>query len=236
LDGIRVYVATPTSAPTETLADGMYWTRRGLAEWLVALLSDGVPTIVGIDHAFSFPRAYFERYQLPLDWPAFLDDFCAYWPTDGDNVYVDFVREGIEGNGKARGGETRWRRLTEIRAGGAKSPFHFDVPGSVAKSTHAGLPWLRYVRNQLGERVHFWPFDGWVIPPARSAIVEVYPSLWRARFPIEGVTEHQRDAYAAAAWLRESDREGTLSSFLDLALTADERAVASAEGWILGVS
>jgi hypothetical protein len=37
--------------------------------------------------------------------------------------------------------------LTEIRAGAAKSVFHFDVPGSVAKSTHAGLPWLRYLIN-----------------------------------------------------------------------------------------
>ena len=34
----------------------------------------------------------------------------------------------------------RWRRLTEERAGGTKSVFHFDVRGSVAKSTHAGIP------------------------------------------------------------------------------------------------
>jgi hypothetical protein len=37
-------------------------------------------------------------------------------------------------------GNARWRRLTEERAGGAKSVFHFDVQGSVAKSTHAGIP------------------------------------------------------------------------------------------------
>ena len=37
----------------------------------------------------------------------------------------------------------------------AKSVFHFDVQVSVAKSTHAGLPWLRYLRQQLGGRVHF---------------------------------------------------------------------------------
>jgi hypothetical protein len=39
-------------------------------------------------------------------------------------------------------GNSRWRRLTEERAGSAKSVFHFDVQGSVAKSTHAGIPWL----------------------------------------------------------------------------------------------
>ena len=47
--------------------------------------------------------------------------------------------------------------LTEIRAGAAKSVFHFDVPGSVAKSTHAGLSWLRYIRHEVGDRVHIYP-------------------------------------------------------------------------------
>ena len=80
---------------------------------------------IGIDHGFSFPMAYFKRHGLRHDWPAFLDDFCLHWPTDEDHVYVDFVRDG----------NTRWKRLTETRAGSAKSLFHFDVPGSVAKST-----------------------------------------------------------------------------------------------------
>jgi hypothetical protein len=59
-------------------------------------------------------------------WPAFLDDFQRHWPTDED-VYVDFVRDGIVGNGAERMGEPRWRRLTEERARGAKSVFQFDV-------------------------------------------------------------------------------------------------------------
>ena len=69
---------------------------------------------------------------------------------------------------------------TEQRAGGAKSVFHFDVQGSVAKSTHAGIPWLRFIRQRLGARVHFWPFDGWDIPVGHSAIAEVYPAEARA--------------------------------------------------------
>jgi hypothetical protein len=124
---------------------------------------------IGIDHAFSFPLRYFEAYHLPPDWPGFLDDFQKHWHTDDDNTYVDFVRDGLCGDGAARSGRSRWRRLTDERAG-AKSVFHFDVPGSVAKSTHAGLPWLRYMRQQLGDRVHFWPFDGWELPAGRSVI------------------------------------------------------------------
>jgi hypothetical protein len=45
---------------------------------------------------------------------------------------------------------------------------------SVTKSTHAGIPWLRFIRQRLSNRVQFWPFDGWDIPAGRSAIVEVY--------------------------------------------------------------
>jgi hypothetical protein len=95
----------------------------------------------------------------------------------------DFVREGALGKGPAHMGNARWRRLTEERSGAAKLVFHFDVQGSVAKSTHAGIPWLRFIRQLLGPRVHFWPFDGWEIPAGRSAIAEVYTRQWHWRLP-----------------------------------------------------
>jgi hypothetical protein len=87
-------------------------------------------------------------------------------------------------NGAERTGDPRWRRLTDERARGAKSVFQFDVQGSVAKSTHAGIPWLRFIRQHLGSRVHFWPFDGWDVPAGRSAIAEVYPALWSRSFTV----------------------------------------------------
>ncbi len=46
------------------------------------------------------------------------------------------------------------------------------------KLTHAGLTWLRYLRNRLGERTHLLAFDVWEIPVGKSALVEVSPSLW----------------------------------------------------------
>jgi hypothetical protein len=163
LKGLRIYKADRSSLPVEVgppPSPRTYWTRRGVAEWLRERLSEERTTIVGIDHGFSFPLKYFEKHHLRHDWPSFLDDFQTHWPTDENSVYVDFVRDDLVGTGSARAGNTRWRRLTEIRAGAAKSVFHFDVPGSVAKSTHAGLPWLRYLRKALGDRVQFWPFDG----------------------------------------------------------------------------
>ena len=237
LKGLRVYVAEGGTLPSEVSpppGSRKYWSRREIAAWLVATLNEPTPSVVGIDHAFSFPLAYFEKYDLPHDWPAFLDDFNHHWPTDDEHMYVDFIRDGTEGNGGARTGSSKWRRLTDTRCR-AKSVFHFDVPGSVAKSTHAGLPWLRKIRETCGERVHFWPFDGWTIAPGRSVLAEAYPSLWRTNFPRNERTDDQQDAYAVAAWLQAADRAGALSDYLEPELTDEERRAADIEGWILGV-
>jgi hypothetical protein len=212
-----------------------YWTQRGVAEWLLARLSEGIPTLVGLDHGFSFPLQYFDAYGLAPHWPSFLDDFQRHWPTDRPSTYVDFVRDGLRGNAAARMGSSRWRRLVDERAG-AKSVFHFDVPGSVAKSTHAGIPWLRFLRMGLGASVHFWPFDGWTIPPACSVIVESYPSLWNRAVRSEARTPDQHDAYCIAISLERANRDGTLVHYFAPELTPAERAIAEVEGWILGLS
>ena len=175
-------------------------------------------------------------HRLLPEWPAFLDDFQRHWPTDQDHTYVDFVRDGSVGNGAARSGNARWRRLTEERARAAKSVFHFDVQGQVAKSTHAGIPWLRFIRQRLGARVHFWPFDGWDIPAGRSAIAEVYPALWSRDYARGDRTPDQHDAFSIAAWLSIANRDGRLAAALNPGLTAAERSVAQVEGWILGLA
>jgi hypothetical protein len=238
LKGLRVYIADPLNEANEVVPPPSlrkYWTRKAIAEWLVERLSETYLTLVGIDHGFSFPLQYFEKYGLPHDWTLFLNDFQEHWPTDDDSTPVEFVRDGVCGNAAARHGDSHWRRLTEVRAG-AKSVFHFDVPGSVAKSTHAGIPWLLYLRNRVGDRTHFWPFDGWMVPPGKSAVVEVYPALWSHSFPRAGRNSDQQDAYAAAEWLRQADLDGKLQRFFIPNLTAREKKVAEVEGWILGIA
>ncbi len=105
LKGLRVYLAEAGFPPVEVPpapSPRKYWTRRGIAEWLVERLAENAVTLVGIDHGFSFPLRYFEVHGLAPDWPAFLDDFQRHWPTDDDNTYVDFVRQGAAGEGGRR--------------------------------------------------------------------------------------------------------------------------------------
>jgi len=239
LSGLRVYLAIGSNEPREELpppSPRKYWTRRGIAHWLCSELSKESPTIVGIDHGFSFPVAYFEKYALPHDWSAFLDDFQRHWPTDAPATYVDFIREGACGQGEQRRGDPSWFRLTEHWTATAKSVFRFGVNGSVAHSTHAGLPWLRFLRNECQRKIHFWPFDGWNIPDEGAPVIaEVYPSLWTRRFPRQDRTPDQQAAYAAAAWLCRADQTCSLAQFFNPPLTPEEREIALIEGWILGV-
>ena len=237
LKGLRIYAATLMQTPTEILpppGPRKYWTRRGLAEWLAVELRDEQATLVGIDHAFSFPLRYFETHRIPRDWPGFLTDFQQHWPADGEGVSVESIRRSLHGNG-VRNGDARWRRLTEQRSR-AKSVFHFDVQGSVAKSTHAGLPWLRYLRQQLGPRVHFWPFDGWMPPHGRSVIAEVYPSLSSKSIPSEDRTPDQHDAFSVARWMQGNDIADAMDIYFNPHMPLAERQQANIEGWILGVA
>lgn len=237
LKGLRVYAGDWLASAQEVPpppSPRKYWTRRGLAEWLADKLAGPKPVIVGVDHGFCFPLLYFQRHELTPDYGAFLDDFHKHWPTDAPNMYVDFIRSGIRGAGALREGDPSWFRLTERWTPSAKSVFQFDVQGQVATSTHAGLPWLRYLRQHCPE-LHFWPFDGWEIPTGKSVIAEAYPSLWMRRFPKEDRDADQHAAYATAEWLREMDLREALPRYFDPPLAPGERRVASVERWILGV-
>jgi len=235
--GLQVYATAgdeqPRAIPTPKAPDGANWNwcRREIAEWIVELARPKIRFIAGIDHGFSFPLGYLKKYKLKT-WEGFLDYFCKHWPTDKDHTSVESLRK----KNRNRTGSATDFRLTEKWTSSAKSVFLFDVPGSVAKSTHAGIPWLRSIRKEVGKHVHFWPFDGWIVPENRSVIVEIYPSLVRNRYPKEGRTKDQQDAYAIARWLVEMDRNGFLGRYFDPPLTDDQRRVANLEGWIFGVS
>ncbi len=137
LKALQVYDATNNSGPVKvnTPVEGAKnWTRLEIAQYCLQVLQSGEPVIIGIDHGFSFPMSYMQRYEL-FSWDDFLRDFLFAWRTTDPHKYVDFVREN-----KPRTGDPSELRLCEQWTATAKSVFQFDVQGSVAKSTHAGLP------------------------------------------------------------------------------------------------
>ncbi|PAW90458.1 MAG: hypothetical protein B9S33_01560 [Pedosphaera sp. Tous-C6FEB] len=239
LSRLRVYLALGREEPREVKpppGPKRYWTRRGLAEYLIAFLRESPRTVVGMDHGFSLLLAYFDDHKIKYDWDSLLGYFLAHWPTHEDSVWVDHIRFGLSGQKEQRTGDSKWRRLCELRVKGAKSVFHFDCQGSVAKSTHAGLPWLKLLRSSKGVNAHFWPLDGWEPPPVGHTVTEVYPSLWRGRYSVqEGRTADQQDAYTVAKWLQEADGSGELQNAFAPDTSLKERMVGRIEGWILGV-
>jgi hypothetical protein len=237
LAGLQVYASTGNQPP-EQICSPLFkenrpcnWTRQEIAQWLTDTAKGGHRFIAGIDHAFSFPRSYFHRYRLKT-WDAFLVDFCKPWPTHEPHVFIDRIRD----EGPKRTGSNDEFRLTERWTSSAKSVFQFDVRGQVAKSTHAGIPWLHYIRQQAKGLVHVWPFDGWAMPKDKCVIVEVYPSIFSNRYPPEDRRADQHDAYVVARWLSDMDRRDSLDRCFHPALTEDEQQVADLEGWILGIA
>jgi hypothetical protein len=237
LPGIQVYVAHGAEAP-EKVADPdssvSRWHRRGMAEWLVRFLQSKERVIVGIDHAFSLPFGVWEKlgFKGIATWDEFLRAFRKRWPTHETAVEQALSRSPIP----TIETDIERFRLTDRWTSSAKSVFQFDVQGSVAKSSFAGLPWLLHIReNTTKHRVHFWPFDGFEVATCRLVIAEVYPAILRRRFAKEGRSADEQDAYAVCAWLKERDRSDLLESYFRPPLTTEEQNQVMLEGWILGI-
>jgi len=242
IKGLQIYMARPNEEPqpVRPVSLAKNWSRVEAANWLLSELQSGRKLLIGIDHNFSFPLTYFKRYKLG-SWPAFLQDFCRYWPTDQQRCSVESIRDrswwrNARKPPGQRGGTAREFRLCEQWTSSAKSVFQFDVQGAVAKSSHAGIPWLRFLRDELAEKLFFWPFDGWRPPNGVSVIAEAYPSVFHNRYMRDKRTADEQDAYAVARWLEESARRGILGRYFDPPLTLPERRIAALEGWILGIN
>lgn len=86
-----MYIDDTQNSPMQVLPPSStrkYWTRRALAEWFVQRLGEHQPTLVGIDHGFSFPLMYFERHGLPHDWPASLKDGPGFVPFGATGLII----------------------------------------------------------------------------------------------------------------------------------------------------
>ena len=228
--GIQVYMASSGNPPARQQRpnSAVNWSRESLAEWLVGILEEPTPTIVGIDHAFSFPVDFLHEHRI-ANWEEFLPEFCKHWPAD-----KQAVNDLKKGNQLL--GYPNLLRLTDRKTRSAKSVFRFGVNGQVATSTHAGIPWLKHLRSKLGNHVHFWPFDGFTPTLGRSVVAEVYPRLFRQCFNRPcGLSNDEYDAWMTCSWLRDNDLTAQLSTYLAPSLSSNESATVQIEGWILGL-
>jgi hypothetical protein len=242
LPGLQLYAAEPGGTGAQRLTPSaknnrgtnsrIHWTRQEVAERLHAEVSSGKRVLIGIDHCFSFPQSYFSRYGLK-SWPEFLADITAHWGTHEIRESMRSLRNSPEALQRVGYGDEF--RLTERWTSSAKCVFVFDVHGSVAMSSYAGIPWLKWLRDELPDRLHFWPYDAWEPMPGKSVIAEVYPSIFRRRYPRERRRVDEQDAYATARWMADMYARGGLDGYFDPPLTPDERELAALEGWILGV-
>jgi hypothetical protein len=230
---IQVYVAEGDAAPfVQTNPDDEEgrWSRRELAEWLQERLGERdeggrpVPTVVGLDHAFSLPQSYMQRHGLK-SWQEFLLDFEENVPTHEVSL-LDLIP------GTARTGDPDEHRLTGDWTAFPRAAFSFDLQDTPGRSAYAGIPWLSYLRRS---GAHFWPFDGWQVDFGRSLVAEVRPARLRHRYPKAGAGAEEQDAYAICAWLQDRDRHHLLRPYFEPPLTDEEKERAKLEGWILGV-
>ncbi|WP_338469699.1 hypothetical protein R4Z10_12855 [Niallia sp. XMNu-256] len=213
------------------------WSRKEVYDYLRNRLTEQKHRfVIGIDHSLSFPVTYFKQHDLS-NWDEFLNHFQALWNTKVESVRDCKERVDDYPNHNEL-------RITETFTASAKSAWNFEQKtGTVAYSTHAGLPWIYELRQSFRENLHNWPYDGWKPCSEKSVLAEVYPSLLYKRFrqndpgfPLEWPRDAQ-DAYAIAAWLRERDLNGTLERYFEVStLTEQEKQLAlQFEGWILGV-
>lgn len=234
LRALQVYACGPHDVPDAVPpfdSGARNWCRKEVARYLHECLRGDEPCIIGIDHAFAFPLSYYRRNEL-ANWEAFLRHFANHWPTTRDHMYVDFVRE--QG---PPAGMTSELRLCERWTAVARSVFQFDTQGAGAKAAHAGIGWLKQLRDdrKLKVRTQFWPFDGFGVLPGRSLVAEVQPALFRRRYVAGARSPDQHDAYAVSHWLKDMDLRGALADYFNPPLTLPERRQAQLEGWILGV-
>ncbi len=214
------------------------WSRRLVYEWLLhELYHSRQRIVVGLDHGLSYPLSQLQRLGLQ-DWDTFLQWSQRTWQTSRltmkqSKEQADYINS------------TDKRLVEREFIPSTKSVTDLDrvsgMQGAVSYSTHTGLPWIYRLRKwqRRGLKIHFWPYDGLVVPEDRHVITEAYPSLYRRRIQpdaaYEPLSEHERDAAYIADWLQARDRAGALMSYLELAtLSQQEQQLALLEGWVLG--
>jgi hypothetical protein len=126
---------------------------------------------------------------------------------------------------------------------GAKPVWQIFGNGTVGSQAIVGIPRVRQLRNELGERAKVWPYEtGWRtlapddIPPLAVLFAEVYPALVELK-PEPGEVADRAQVRALCEHFAKLDETGRLGAAFGPRTAASMETAAlveTEEGWILG--
>jgi len=225
----------------------------------------GERTLVGFDFNFGFPAGTAAALGLKSpDWAgvwAFLAKDIVDKPTNVNNRFAVANKMNRLMTNEARpfwGAPPKdvqtWLAATKptsdntpiLRAAetlaGAKSVWQLAGAGAVGGQTLTGIPRVKALADQLGDKAKVWPFQtGWKTLTGEDldgvdvVFAEVYPSLVDAAPDGKEVLDRAQ-VRALCDQFAKLDEQGKLAElFGPRAHTVDAEAVEREEGWILGV-
>ena len=165
-------------------AHGGNWSRSDVLDYIIGL--DDLPTLVGIDFAFSVP------WNGELAGPTRIDDVRSLWARveelcDGtEHLYAGPVwaaehspfRPFIFHHASGHTGPSYRRnnlRAVDAVEGNAISIYHMTGT-QVGAGSFAGMRMLHRLATRHGDSVAIWPFDA--VDGTKTTIVEIYPSFF----------------------------------------------------------
>ncbi|MBU6406081.1 MAG: cobalamin biosynthesis protein CbiG [Alphaproteobacteria bacterium] len=261
---VRFQFVTETHNPATRAAAA-----KLLGDILQELAKKGERTLLGFDFPLGFPRG--TSAALKLEGPPFqsLTNWVAKEIKDKPDNSNNRFQVGAKMNrlmtGEAfpfwgapareaqtmlsvkrprdyRPGDVPEFRYCEEAAKGASPVWKLYYQGSVGGQALTGLPLVKKLKDERGDRLKLWPFElGWRpltasdLADVEVAAAEVYPSLLKPAIT-NGEIKDQAQVRALCEHFQALDDKGRLGAAFG-PKTDDPRrtAIEQEEGWILGV-
>ncbi|MFZ5668051.1 MAG: cobalamin biosynthesis protein CbiG [Pseudomonadota bacterium] len=200
------------------------------------LAKDVVDKPNNVNNRFAV-AAKMNRLMTDQPWP--------FWgcPANDAQRWLSTTKPTVE----AEGLPPQLRRAEKVAPGkgkaGAKTVWQIFGNGTVGSQAIVGIPRVKALADQLGDRAKVWPFQtGWRAQAEadfeglEAVIAEVYPSLVEAR-PEPGEVPDRAQVRALCEHFYRLDEAGRLGAEFGPKTAAsleDLAAVEGEEGWILG--